>query len=167
MLPGRPDRTPPPRPASAAGLWTTEDLVAVVLANAVGVLLMAWAWLVTSGSGAVDAKLAWLNMSALGLSVAGVGNGWWLARGRRRVVAARVAVFSGVVPTERPAGGSRGSVPLPARDATYVAVPGTSRYHGPGCPMVAGKAATAATRRRHEQAGRRPCEVCRPEVTAP
>lgn len=149
-----------PRRDPTALLWTTQDLVAVVVANVVGVVLLAWAWWVTSGSDTPDAKLAWLNVSALGVAVAGVGNGWWLARGRRQVVAARVAVFSRAVPASARA--VPGSVPLPVGDAVLLAAPGTSRYHRPGCPMVAGKAAAAAPRRAHERAGRRPCEVCEP-----
>jgi hypothetical protein len=142
-------------------------LVGVVVANGIGMMLLIAGWWQASGLSAARHQLAWLNLSVLGLVVAGAANGMWLARVRRVVTLARgVALpFRPVAPVEHaslagPALGSAGS--NGHGPGQLVSGSGMSFYHRATCQMVAGKEAQVASRGEHEQAGRRPCEVCWP-----
>ena len=54
------------------------------------------------------------------------------------------------------------TVAAPYPDNTRLSVPGTSRYHLPGCAAVDGKQVERMSLAAHERAGRRPCGLCSP-----
>jgi hypothetical protein len=153
--------------------WSSDHLVGVMVVNGVGLILLIGGWWKASSISSAHSQLAWLNLSVLGLVLAGAANGLWLARVRRVVTLARSAAlpfgpgqpFGPSVTAAQPALAG----PKPGTAATnghgtgdLVSGPGMSFYHRPSCLMVAGKEIQAAARSRHERAGRRPCEVCWP-----
>lgn len=164
--------------------WPGDHLVGLLVANSVGIILIFVAWWEASGLGRARDQLAWLNLGVLGLVVAGGANGLWLARGRRVVVLARVAVLprpprmelsgsaNGRVPTSNgrvSVGGNRPAVRRAGPSSRAARTVGglvsgeaMSFYHRAGCLLVTGKQVGGAGRAEHERAGRRPCEVCRP-----
>jgi hypothetical protein len=96
-----------------------------------------------------------------------VGNLAWLLHGRRALGERRRLLLPDVAEavTHQPVVVG----PLSTRsDATtvddvFLAGEGMERFHRPGCVLAAGRTGwTTATRQEHEEAGRRPCGVCRP-----
>jgi hypothetical protein len=147
--------------------WTSDHLVGVVVANGIGIMLLIAGWWQASGLSAARDQLAWLNLSVLGLVVAGAANGMWLARVRRVVTLARgVALpFGPAAPIEPVslAGPALGSAASNGHGAgQLVASSAMSFYHRATCALVAGKETQVASRGEHEQSGRLPCEVCWP-----
>lgn len=151
------------------GPWTPDHLIALVVANVLGLAAVLVGWWVARDQADAGNQVAWVNLAVLGFLVAGGANGVWLARGRqsvRRAQRATLARFS-TTPQQAPR-----TVPLSTngngRGATVhgwdelVATPEMTRYHRPTCVLAAGKATTAADRVAHERAGRRACEVCAP-----
>jgi hypothetical protein len=151
------------RPAErGSGPFHSDNLVAVLGANGLGAALVFAGWWVASGLESAQAQVGWLNLSVVGLLVAGVANGLWLTRGRRTVCVARAAVLPyppRAGSASRTAPRSNGKAPV---SGELVTAPNTSRYHRSGCLLVAGKPVRMATRDDHESAGRAACEVCRP-----
>jgi hypothetical protein len=147
--------------------WTSDHLVGVVVANGIALMLLIAGWWQASGLGTAPHQLAWLNLSVLGLVVAGAANAMWLARVRRVVTLARgVALpFGPMAPIQdqSPRAPALGSASSNGHGpAQLIAGPGMSFYHRATCQMVAGKETQVASRGDHEEAGRRPCEVCWP-----
>ena len=149
------------RPRSAgSGPWTQDHRIALVLRNGVALTLMIVGWWMASGTTSIGAEVAWLSVAVLGLVVAGIANGLWLAMGYRSIVLARNVVITpgqdlNPVRTETPARPAEGETSLVTADAM-------SRYHRTDCQLVVGKELRTAARSLHEQSGRRPCEVCEP-----
>ena len=73
--------------------WTFEQFVSLVIANVTGLGLMIVGWWQTDGRDSTSEQLGWLNLSILGLVVAGSANVLWLARGRRTVTLAKSLVL--------------------------------------------------------------------------
>src|SRR5579862_9341127 len=72
--------------------WTSAELSRVLVANFVGLILIAVSWFQVAGQLTSRDQLAWLNVGIVGVAVAGVSNGLWLLRGRRNIGLARVMV---------------------------------------------------------------------------
>lgn len=149
--------------------WRGVQVAGVAAANAVAVAFTIVAWWAASGTGTATDQVGWSSLALVGAVIAAASNTWFLARGRQMVRLAEGAVMGErrFVPfrsdTLPPAanGSSRRTHPVPA-SGDYLAVPGTSRYHRPSCPLVTGKAVEDGPPSAHEQAGRRACEVCEP-----
>jgi hypothetical protein len=97
----------------------------------------------------------------------------WILSGRRALGERRAALLArmaAAAPADRPdlarptAGDEPGllAAGLDVTEDFPVAVAGLSRYHRPGCPLTAGRAAERAALLTHVQAGRRPCGICTP-----
>ena len=149
------------RPRSAeSGPWTQDHRIALVVRNGLALTLMIAGWWMASGTTSIGAEVAWLNVAVLGLVVAGIANGLWLAMGYRSIVLARNVVItpgqdlSPVRPDVRARPGE-GEKSLVTADAM-------SRYHRADCQLVVGKELRTADRSVHEQSSRKPCEVCEP-----
>lgn len=163
------------------GPWTSDQFVWLLAMNTVGVTFVFTGWWIASGMGSAHDQLGWLDLSVLGLVVAGGANAWWLARGRRVVSLGRAAVLPWP-PDARSAHvsadtgpGSNGhsphpTSPYPSNGARrrlsgvdgLVAGTRMSRYHRSSCLLVAGKQVRVGSRAEHERAGLAPCEVCAP-----
>ena len=150
--------------------WAGAQVVGVTTANAIAVAVTLAAWWAASGTGKATEQVGWSSLALAGAVIAVASNTWFLARGRQMVRVAQSAVmgerrfvpFQGGTVLPAPNGSSsRRSQPVPS-GGHYLAVPGTSRYHRPSCPFVAGKETDDAPRSDHEQAGRHSCEVCQP-----
>jgi len=141
---------------TAPGPWTADHVVRFAVGNAVGFVLIAAGWWQLADLGIVRDQLAWFVVGLAGLGVAGVTNGIWLLRGQRAVTAARQQMVDGLRARREAA------APVATNGSGYVAAPATARYHRSDCALVSGRAVEAAGRARHEAAGRRPCEACRP-----
>jgi hypothetical protein len=165
--------------------WSGDHLVGLLVANGVGMILVFVGWWEASALGRAHDQMAWLNLSVLGLVVAGGANGLWLARGRRMVILARSVVLPyppglallGPGNGRVAAGNGRVASPRvrrpmgrtgPAALGEYAGAEGLvagramSFYHRADCLLVSGKEVTVRRRGDHARAGRRPCEVCRP-----
>ena len=151
--------------------WAGAQIVGVTTANAVAVTVALLAWWAASGTGRATKQVGWSSLALVGAVTALAANTWFLARGRQMIRGAQGVVLGegrlvpfrpdAVVPTTNGTGQRRART-MAAPDGRYLAVPGTSRYHRPSCPLAAGKETNGAARSEHEQAGRNPCEVCEP-----
>jgi hypothetical protein len=150
--------------------WAGVQVIGVAAANAVAVVLTLVAWGGASGTGKATEQVGWSSVALAGAVIALASNTWFLARGRQMIRVAQVAVMaerrfvpfrSDTVPPTPNGSSRRRSQPVPA-GGHYRAVPGTSRYHRPSCPLVVGKDSDDGPRSVHEQAGRNACEVCEP-----
>ena len=150
--------------------WGGAQVVGVATANAVAIALTIVAWWAASGTGKATDQVGWSSLALVGALIAVASNTWFLARGRQMVRLAQGAVmgercfvpFRGdTLPPAANGSSSSRTHPVP-EGGHYLAVPGTSRYHRPSCPLVTAKASDDAPRSVHEQAGRNACEVCEP-----
>ena len=69
--------------------WARTHLLALVVLNALGGVLIGVAWYWSAGR--TEAQTAPLNLAVVAMMVAGAGNGLWLMRGRRAIGARRRA----------------------------------------------------------------------------
>jgi hypothetical protein len=134
--------------------WTRRLCTALVVVQVVALALILVAWYWGSGELTVNEELSWLNLGLLGVGLSMAGNVLWLALARRSIVIARHHIL-----------------PLPRRTSSEQAVSddrppvtgtGMTRYHRPGCLLVAGKATTSAPPATIEAQGLAPCPTCRP-----
>jgi hypothetical protein len=138
--------------------WNGDALARLVLWNGAGLVLVVLGWYEASGRGRPGPGISWLNVSILGLLVSGAANGMWLLRQRRTVTMARVSILPVL---HRDAALSEGPLKMPAHDeesVTRVWIPGLTRYHRQGCPLIAGKEVSPTQ-------GLEPlaaCEMCEP-----
>ena len=100
--------------------------------------------------------MPFLDLGIAGLLVATVGGVRWLAAGFKTV---RVRKAAAVALVRSRFGSVEASGPADRSDG-FVAAARMTRYHRPGCSLVAGKDVSAATLAEHSAAGRRPCGVC-------
>ncbi|HVW32123.1 MAG TPA: hypothetical protein VHL53_06255, partial [Acidimicrobiia bacterium] len=145
----------------APPLWNRTARIVVGACSAGGVALMVAGWVRTSGAGAVDAQIPWLDLAVSGLLLAGLGNVLWLSAGRRSVADLRVALLPAGFGLAAGADRADDAGPRQRRNEP-VAADGMTRYHRADCLLAAGKPAVAASRPAHEAAGRAPCGTCRP-----
>ena len=160
----------PVRVERAAGLWRPFDVaVAYVAVVAVGGLIAA-AWWGASGDADEGRQLNWLGLAVAADAIIGVIVAAWLIVGYRRVALRRRFLLAGVAadparslaPEADAAAGGKGPVPAAPPGGAFVRGARMSRYHRPGCHLVAGKELVAAGASEHEAAGCRPCPVCGP-----
>jgi len=158
-------RVAPARPL----LWGAEDLLRWAITTGLGGIVIAVAWYIAAGEATFAQQVGPVDAALAGLLLSGVGNLAWLLHGRRAVGERRRLLLPDVataasgdpqpvlgVPTSTPSGTA-------AMDQVFLAGEGMERFHRPECPLAAGRTGwTTATRREHEEAGRRPCGVCRP-----
>lgn len=151
--------------------WAGAQVARVATANAVAIAVTVVAWWAASGTGKATEQIGFSSLALVGAVIALAWNTWFLARGRQMIRGAQGVVMSeqGFMPfrSDAAAPATNGTSQHRARTVVppvghYLTVPGTSRYHRPSCPLVAGKDSDGAVRSVHEQAGRNPCEVCEP-----
>lgn len=132
------------------GPWTRPQCRALALVHAavLGVIVLSY-WK-TGGEAYPADQLRWLSLSVVALLVAAAADCLFFARGHRLTSRVRRHLFA---PAPVTAGGA---------SETFLAVPGTRRFHTEGCALAAGKSVTAAGRAQHVGAGLIPCEVCAP-----
>jgi hypothetical protein len=97
-----------------------------------------------------------LDLGIAGLLVGAFGGVRWLAAVVKAVRIRKAAAVALVRSRFVPAGTAGTAGPAEG----FVAAARMTRYHRPGCPLVAGKDVSAATPAEHSAAGRRPCGVC-------
>lgn len=149
-------------------LWGAEDLLRWVITTGLGGIVITVAWYVAAGEATFGQQVGPLDAALAGLLLSGVGNLAWLLHGRRALGERRRLLLSDVTEaTADPQPVLVGPLPLPATTGTvddvFLAGEGMERYHRRHCALAAGRTGwTTATRRKHEEAGRRPCGVCCP-----
>lgn len=149
-------------------LWGAEDLLRWAITTGLGGIVIAVAWYVAAGEATFAQQVGPLDAAVAGLLLSGVGNLAWLLHGRRALGERRRLLLPDlamampdpqsvlVAPLSPPA--TAGTM-----DDVFLAGEGMERFHRPDCALAAGRTGwTTATRREHEEAGRRPCGVCRP-----
>ena len=135
--------------------WVVPDLFrwfGLLGLAAVGLVV---AWWEESGTASLHTEIIWLNVGVSAIVVSGLGNMTWLLQGRRALALRRRELMA-AVPSAAPHAPSADADVDDAR----VGVPGTTRYHRPGCAAVSGKAVRSMSVAKHERAGRRPCGLC-------
>jgi hypothetical protein len=142
-------------------VWRRRDALGPGLVAAGGTAMCAVAWWIASGDEPFRRQLTMVGISGIGVVLNLIAATAWVGRGRA-VVRERMSelVRSGV-------GELTANRPLVLRsvDLTVsepVGAAGLRRYHRPDCTMAAGQGWRPAPRAEHEEAGRRPCGVCRP-----
>jgi hypothetical protein len=161
---GVPRRAAPARPL----LWGAEDLLRWVITVGLGGIVIVVAWYVAAGEATFAQQVGPIDAAIAGLLLSGVGNLAWLLHGRRALGERRRLLL----PDVAAATASTGAPPVvvgplstttAATDDVFLAGEGMERFHRPSCALAAGRTGwRTATRREHEDAGRRPCGVCRP-----
>ena len=142
--------------AYSAEPWNRRNLIGFAVSTALGAGLLGASYLGVSAEVHLKDQVLFLDLGIAGLLVGAVGGVRWLAAVvkavRVRKAAAVALVRSRFAParTTGPAGSPEG----------LVAAERMTRYHRPGCSLVAGKDVTAATLAEHSAAGRRPCGMC-------
>lgn len=145
--------------SAGATPWTRRAGRCCVGLVLTGVGTIAVAWQQASGTARQGHQVPWLSVGIIGVTVIGAASLVWLLSGRHAIVSRRDGLLDALERHPR--------LVRPAPDAptgpgsALVAVAGSSRYHAAGCLLVQGKAVRSASRAAHE-AGRRPCEMCRP-----
>jgi hypothetical protein len=150
--------------------WRYSDFILVYATTLVGAVGLLVAWYGSGGSTRLSTQVGWTDLGIAAVLMSGVGNTLWLVSGQRAVGARRrlVPLNAGEL-GPAPILGAPG-IYVDARDRTLVddpqqrpvSAPTMTRYHRAACPLVAGKSVRAASRARHEAAGRRPCGICEP-----
>lgn len=146
-----PRPTPPTRPPRPL-----LPLAAIMAGS--GVVAMLIAWIKVAGTLHVDRQISWTGLSLVGAVLFCTGVGLAATSGERvfllhlHRLGTALAVDAGPATLAGPT----------TRIGPDGLVAGTtmSRYHRPGCTLVAGKPVSAASQDAHERAGRRPCGVC-------
>jgi len=135
--------------------WTGELLAGVLVANLVGLAVIAAGGYESGQTTTERDALSWLILSALGLAVCGTANAMLLLRVRQSIARAVRLLLD---PRERAVlrvGEHRHD------DSTLVGVVGARRYHRPRCPLVAGKRVQTLDPEA-ARADRIACEICHP-----
>ncbi|HWB65632.1 MAG TPA: hypothetical protein VG708_02225 [Mycobacteriales bacterium] len=136
--------------------WTNELLAGTLVANLIGLAVIAAGGYQANQAETERTGLSWLVVSLLGLAICGAANAIWLLRVRRYLaLAVGVALDPGL--RDRLGAGSHAATSTVA----LVVVRGTRRYHRAGCPLVAGKRVEPITRHAATETHTR-CEVCEP-----
>ena len=138
-----------------ASPWDRRDVLRWSVTVFAGGLTSGLAWWLASGRVKFDEQMPFASVAVIGLLLGGYAHLSWLLRGRRAVGVRRLSLLGDPVrrPTA-PAAGRSSAGPV------FLAVDGRARYHRPGCPLLAGRAAVSGIRAVHEAAARRPCGVC-------
>jgi hypothetical protein len=157
-------RVTPARPL----LWGAEDLLRWAITTSLGGIVIAVAWYIAAGEATFGQQVGPLDAALAGLLLSAVGNLVWLLRGRRALGERRRLLLpdlAGATASDDAHAVVVGPKPENATtvDAVFLAGEGMERFHRPECALAAGRTGwTTATRQAHEDAGRRPCGICRP-----
>lgn len=151
-------------------LWGAEDLLRWAITMGLGGIVIAVAWYIAAGEATFGQQVGPLDAALAGLLLSGVGNLAWLLHGRRALGERRRLLLPDVADAMGNAGAQAVAVgPLSTSASAasaadvFVAGEGMARFHRPDCALATGRMGwTTVTRREHEDAGRRPCGVCRP-----
>jgi hypothetical protein len=143
--------------------WTRAHLTALAAAQVLAAVLLAGAWLAVSDELVFTRQIPQLDLAVVATMAGGVANVLWIAHARS-AVRRRKAAFLQRVGVVLPAtlAGNDGRVTSGAGGAVLelVAAARMTRYHRPDCPLVDGKPVHPVIAQ--DQAGRRPCGLCRP-----
>jgi hypothetical protein len=134
--------------------WNRRTVIGFAVTTALAAGLLGASYLGVSAEVHLKDQVVFLDLGIAGLLVGTVGGVRWLAAVLKAVRARKGAAVTLVRSRFVPAG-----IAGPAADGLVAAVRMT-RYHRPGCPLVAGKDVTTSTPAEHSAAGRRPCGVC-------
>jgi hypothetical protein len=155
-------RVAPARPL----LWGAEDLLRWAITTGLGGIVIVVAWYVAAGEATFAQQVGPIDAAIAGLLLSGVGNLAWLLHGRRALGERRRLLLPDVAAATASTGAPPvvvGPLSTAAADDVFLAGEGMERFHRPSCALAAGRTGwRTATRREHEDAGRRPCGVCRP-----
>jgi hypothetical protein len=142
--------------------WSLHDLIRLYTVNAVALVVVVTAWWAAAGTVRTTTQIACIAAGIAAVILAGGANCVWLLVGRRavalrrRTVRAKSALVAELLTAQDDVAPAD---PLRATDLLYL--PGSRRYHRPGCELLAGKSgvkrAGAADR-----TSRLPCGVCAP-----
>jgi hypothetical protein len=151
-------------------LWGAEDLLRWAITTGLGGIVIVVAWYVAAGEATFAQQVGPIDAALAGLLLSGVGNLAWLLHGRRAVGERRRLLLPDVAAATASAdaqpvvvGPLSSTASTATVDDVFLAGEGMERFHRPDCALAAGRTGwTTATRREHEDAGRRPCGVCRP-----
>jgi hypothetical protein len=132
-----------------------------LLAVAVAALVLASAWFWASGAGDRDGAAPGVLLALVAFVGAGLVEGAALWRARQSFVRRKIVLLDDVS-SRWPHAQLRKQPPGPApADDTVLTVDGLRRYHRPGCPTMAGVAATAtAVARDRVSPDLLPCQLC-------
>lgn len=149
-------------------LWGAEDLLRWAITTGLGGIVIAVAWYIAAGEATFAQQVGPVDAALAGLLLSGVGNLAWLLHGRRTLGERRRLLLPDIVAATTSADAQAVvvgplSTGVASVDAVFLAGEGMERFHRPECALAAGRTGwTTGTRREHEEAGRRPCGVCRP-----
>ena len=159
--PVRPPRSSARRMLGLHGLppWTPAEQLGLIVSTAAGAAGLLCCWAFAAGNISWGQRLQWLTGAVVALIVAGVGDGIWLLHGHRALRRHKQLLVQLV--DASPVAGGRGLGP-PTEATTTVRCSGArmTRYHLPGCMLVAGRDVTSAPIEEHVRAGRSRCEIC-------
>jgi hypothetical protein len=148
---------------SSAALWTGRHLAALGVTYALALALVGTGAYCAGGTGNQATCVRWLATSVCGLVVAGIGNGLWVSRGRRRLAQRRHQILAFHRPPKRGAGNRRTMhSPRPVVEPLLVTHRESTRYHREGCELVRGREVIHGSRVELETQGCLACAVCEP-----
>ena len=140
--------------------WSQSDARTAFVATMVGVVLLAWAWWGSSGTGKLDQQTMWGTVSVFALALIGMGNLFWLISGRRAIRRRCDALAEQIGQATFTTAAS--AAPPSAGASVLVAVAGSDRYHRDTCLLVQGKDVRQVPERGRGRDRLRPCEMCEP-----
>lgn len=143
-------------------LWPSGAQARLWVAQLAVVVVVVAAGAVAAGDDSIKDQFPWLNLAVVAAVVSALANGLWIVSARQRFGARRRTVLGAVEDAALDAAaGSAAPAPV-AGGEQLVGMSGLTRYHRPGCRLVAGKPLVVASRSEHEQASRVGCGWCRP-----
>jgi hypothetical protein len=135
------------------------DLLGSAVLAGAGLAGLVVAWCGGSDQADWPDALPWASLAAVATTVAMLGLVAWLVTGFRRVHRLRREVL----PALHAQVGTRGAAVAPAAgSAGFVTAEGMTRFHQPGCPLVAGKPVRPLPVDGFGASGLVPCGVCAP-----
>jgi hypothetical protein len=143
--------------SEASDPWSNDYRIRLIIANALGVVLIGIGWYQARGLSSVRTEISWLELSIVGLVIAGTANALWLLRGRQVVTLARVAVFADIPRRQTTAAADHAHTQV---TDVLVWAQGMTRFHRPDCLLVVNKRFQRLTDTDTESLN--PCEVCSP-----
>jgi hypothetical protein len=147
MLPERFRRTVP---------WRLGDLYLVIGSAIIGIVLIAMARVAVRDQPSLATEVRWMNVAVTGVIVLGTGIVLWLLAGRRAVGDLRRHLLAQLHAAQA-APTSRHPLDSPST-SEFVTAARMTRYHSPGCLLVAGKSTEAVTPAQLDRL--HPCGVC-------
>jgi hypothetical protein len=143
--------------------WSPRDLLRTILLASMAAGGVAACYLEASSTINLSTQLICLAIAIIFVAIAGAGSAALLADGLREIRVRRSEVTQQLTDAI-----AQRRVPAPAAppgldDRNLVSGVGMSKYHRPGCLLVAGKFVDTLDRSDHLHAGREPCDICHPD----